>query len=164
MTVPYYHPLSVDNPIEMQTFGPLKPSNPKDVLGSSRVPLTTVSAYAIAEESLAMVEGLCKYGKYNYRGVGARISIYLDAAMRHLMKFQNGEERDPETGVHHLGSVRACMGIILDCAAMGNLMDDRPPRCEAMTELLDGMEARVKHLQELFKDHDPKHWTVADEV
>lgn len=141
-----------------------KPSNPKDLVGSTRIPLSIVSAIAIAEESLAMVEGMLKYGKYNYRAIGVRTSVYLDACHRHLQKYQNGEDRDPTTGVHHLGSARACLGVILDSAAQGKLTDDRPPRSPEMSKLLDGLEDRVKHLQHLFKDKQPKHYTIEDEV
>jgi hypothetical protein len=147
---------------EFSEYVSAKPSNPKDALGTNRIPLDIVSAIAIAEESLAMVEGMVKYGKYNYRGVGVRASIYLGAAHRHLQKYQNGENRDPKTGVHHLGSARACLGVLLDAEAQGKLTDDRPPSNPEMSRLLDEFEARVKHLKELFKDHDPKHWSIAD--
>lgn len=139
-----------------------KPTNPKDALGSTRVPLDIVSAIAIAEESLAMVEGMLKYGKYNFRKIGVRTSIYLGAAMRHIAKYNNGDDRDKKTGVHHLGSARACLGVILDAEAQGKLTDDRPPANPEMSALLDAMEARIKHLQELFKTHSPKHWTIHD--
>lgn len=109
-----------------------------------------------------MVEGMVKYGKYNYRGVGVRTSIYLGAAHRHMQKYQNGEDRDPKTGVHHLGSARACLGVLLDAEAQGKLTDDRPPANPVMSALLDAFESRVKHLKELFKDHDPYHYTIAD--
>jgi hypothetical protein len=140
----------------------VKPTNPKDALGTNRIPLDIVSAIAIAEEALAMVEGALKYGRYNYRAVGVRTSIYLGAVNRHLQKYQNGEDRDPKTGVHHLGSARACLGVILDAEAQGKLTDDRPPSNPNMSALLDAFEARVKHLKEVFKEHAPKHYTIAD--
>lgn len=147
---------------EFEAAQDTKPSNPKDALGTTRVPLAIISDVADAEESLAFVEGMCKYGKHNYRVVGVRASIYLDAARRHLAKYVNGEDRDPKTGVHHLGSVRACMGIILETAAMGKLVDDRPPSNPNFSAYIDELEARVKHLREMFKDKDPKHYTKDD--
>lgn len=139
-----------------------KPTNPKDGLGSDRVPMTTVSDIACAEESLAFTEGLLKYGRNNYRIMGVSASIYLDALRRHLAKFINGEDRDARTGVHHLGSVRACTSIILDAQAMGILTDDRPPKIEGFSEYIDSLEARVKYLKEMFKDRNPKHYTIQD--
>lgn len=118
---------------------------------------------ANAEESLAFLEGALKYGAYNYRVVGVKSGIYLDAARRHLAKYINGEDRDPKTGVHHLGSVRACTGIILESDAMGILVDTRPPRNPHFSAQLDALEARVKHLKEVFKEHNPTHYTIAYE-
>lgn len=141
----------------------LKPTNPKDALGTNRVPLSIVSDYATAEEALAMTEGMLKYGKWNYRVIGVKASIYLDAARRHIAKYNNGEDRDPKTGVHHLGSARACLGVILDAAAQGILKDDRPPRNPNLSQQLDDFEPRIKHLKETFKDHNPKHYTIDDD-
>lgn len=137
----------------------VKETNPKDALGSSRIPLSLPSDIANAEEALALVEGKLKYGGYNYRVSGVRATIYIDAARRHLAKWLNGEDRDPKTGVHHLGNVRACMSIIFDGLAMGNIVDDRPPKIDGFSEKLDALEANVKHLQEVFKDRNPKHFT-----
>ena len=148
----------------MSTTTDQKPTNPKDALGSTRLDLSLPSPFASGEEALAFEEGLCKYGRHNYRIIGIRASIYLAAALRHLWKFIMGEDRDPKTGVHHLGSVRACVGIILDAHGYGKLTDDRPPRAPGFSAWLDEMEARVKFLRDLFKDHDPKHYTIKDGV
>jgi len=139
-----------------------KPSNPKDDLGSTRIDLSLPSPFALGEEALAYEEGLCKYGRNNYRVVGVRTMIYVAAAFRHLWKFTMGEDRDPKTGVHHLGSVRACVGIILDAQGYGKLTDDRPPSPKGFSEWVDGLESRVKHLREMFKDKNPRHYTIAD--
>ena len=143
---------------------PEKPSNPKDSIGSTKVPLALCPATASAEQALAHLEGLTKYGAWNWRAVGVRSSIYLDAAMRHLTKWQNGEERDAKTGVHHLGSVMACCAIILDSKARGNLRDDRPPGIARYATELDQHEKTVKHLIELHKDKSPYHYTRSDDI
>lgn len=139
-----------------------KPSNPKDILGSTRVPMSLVSEVAVAEEALAHLEGALKYGFHNYRIVGVKSRIYLDAMKRHIAKYENGEDRDPKTGVHHFGYVRACTGIVLDAQALGILVDDRAPMIPNFSIYLDGLEARVKHLREVFKEHNPKHYTIED--
>lgn len=139
-----------------------KPSNPKDALGSNRCPMSIISDVAEAEEALAHLEGALKYGFHNYRVVGVRSSIYLDAIKRHYVKYRNGEDRDPKTGVHHLGYLRACSGVLLDAQAMGILTDDRPPAIKGFSQMIDDMEARVKHLKEVFKEHNPRHYTIAD--
>lgn len=139
-----------------------KPTNPKDALGSTRLDLSLPSPFAAAEEALAFEEGLCKYGRNNYRIIGVRASVYIAAALRHLWKYAMGQVRDPVTGVHHLGSVRACVGIIIDAEGYGKLTDDRPPSPPRFSKWLDGMEDRVKFLRELFKDKNPKHYTIKD--
>ena len=139
-----------------------KPSNPKDILGSTRVPMGIVSDIAMAEEALALTEGLLKYGKHNYTIVGVRSSVYIDAISRHLAKYKSGEDRAQDTGVHHLGSVRACSGIILECAARGILQDDRPPSNMELSKQIDDLEQRVKHLRDMFKDKSPKHYKIGD--
>lgn len=139
-----------------------KPSNPKDTLAVSRAPLGLISDVARAEEALAHLEGALKYGRSNYRIVGVKTSVYLDAMERHIAKYRNGEDRDPKTGVHHLGSVRACAGVLFDAMALGILTDDRPPRIEGFSKMIDDMEERIKHLREQFKDYSPQHYTIAD--
>jgi hypothetical protein len=124
--------------------------------------MSAVSEIAIAEEALAHVEGLLKYGRYNYRIIGVRSSVYLDASRRHIAKYAAGEDRDGKTGVHHLGSARACLGIILECDALGNLVDDRGPKIEEFSARLDALESRMKHLREVFKEHNPQHYTIND--
>lgn len=140
----------------------LKPSNPKDILGNTRVPMGLISDVAKAEEALALLEGALKYGFHNYRIIGVKAKVYIDAMERHLAKYRNGEDRDQKTGVHHLGYIRASTGILFDAEAMGILVDDRPPMIKNISEIIDGMEARVKHLKEVFKDHNPRHYTIED--
>lgn len=160
-------PLSDYNPRrEEDSFAPraedrraAKDSNPKDVAGSARIDMTLISAVACAEEALAMEEGGAKYGYYNYTVAGVKTRVYIAAAFRHLWKYLMGEDRDPKTGVHHLGNVRACAGIILEAESRKKLTDDRPPANPAASSWLDDMEARVKHVRDTFKGFRPRHFT-----
>lgn len=139
----------------------LKDTNPKDAIGSTKLPLHLVPDTATAYLALAFCEGATKYGAFNWRVAGVRASIYMAAARRHQAKWWNGEWADPKTGVPHLASAMACMAIILDAKLANKLTDDRPPAVP-MSELIDGMEATVKHLIEMHKDKNPRHWTIAD--
>lgn len=139
-----------------------KETNPKDAAGSARIDPTLVSAFAIAECALAMEEGSAKYGAFNYTVVGVKSRVYVAAAMRHLWKFLLGEDRDPKTGVHHLGSVMACAAIVIDAQVRSKLVDDRPPSHKDASAQLDSMEARVKRVREVFKDYSPRHYTIED--
>ncbi len=139
----------------------MKPTNPKDAIGVSKVPMHLVPGSAKAHLAMAFLEGALKYGKYNWRVAGVRTSIYLDAIERHLEKYKNGENFDQRTRVAHLGSIMACCAIILDADLVGKLNDDRPPRAP-VSELLDGFGGHIKHLQELFKDESPHQYTIED--
>lgn len=104
-----------------------KESNPKDAVGTKRVPFSTVPAGPIAEVGLAMLEGALKYGRHNYRAVGVRTSVYYDAALRHLTAFWEGQDIDPDSGLPHITKAMACLLVLRDSQIMGNVVDDRPP-------------------------------------
>lgn len=140
-----------------------KPTNPKDAIADGRLPLALVPDTVPAYASIAYAEGALKYGAYNWRAAGVRISVYIAAIRRHLIKFQNGEWADPSTGVPHLASVIAGAGIILDARACGKLIDDRPPRAP-MGEVFDELEGIFAGLRDMFADRDPRHWTIADDL
>lgn len=140
-----------------------KETNPKDAIGSDKLPLHLVPASLEAYASLAFLEGALKYGKFNWRIAGVRLSIYIDALKRHTKKLEDGEWDDAKTGVPHLASIIACAGIPLDAKECGKLTDDRAPRGKA-SELIDRLAAQVVKLKNLFKDHNPKQYTIADGV
>jgi len=138
-----------------------KPSNPKDAIGSKKLAMHLVPSIIQAYASLAFTEGALKYGKYNWRVAGVRLSIYLDAIHRHLAKLQNGEWADKATRVPHLASIIACAGIIADARLHRKLTDDRPPEQVELSSLLDGEMAMItQHLQDLFKDHNPVQYNI----
>jgi hypothetical protein len=138
-----------------------KPTNPKDAIGSTKIGTTAVPDVVKFFTSLGNLEGLLKYGTANWSFAGVRCSIYLDALDRHLAKFKAGEWCDPKTKVPHLSSALACLGIILDAHVRGMITDDRPPPNPGLIEWIDGAEANVKHLKELFAEHEPVHYNLA---
>lgn len=104
-----------------------KQSNPKDVLGIKKVPVSTLPATVKYEVGLAMLEGARKYGRHNYRVVGVRASVYYDALNRHIDSWWEGEEIDPDSGLPHLIKAIACLYVLRDSQLRGNCEDDRPP-------------------------------------
>lgn len=138
-------------------------ANPKDAAGRAKVPLWLLSPVAKAAWALAQFAGLKKYGAWNWRGTEVLASVYLSAAMRHLDAYLSGETHDPEDGTHHLGNVMACCAILLDAAACGKLIDDRPPFA-SHRPAYDAAKANVARLDAQYADRDPKHWTIADSV
>lgn len=128
-----------------------KPTNPKDAVGISKVPFSTVPARVIAELGLAMMEGALKYGRHNYRETSVRASVYYDAALRHLMDWWEGVDTDPDSGLSHLTKAMACLAVLRDATHQNKLTDDRPPG--------DGLaiESLNKQAEALLKRYpDPK--------
>lgn len=141
-----------------------KLTNPKDHFGSAKIDLGLAPDTMEVMAAEAFLEGALKYGRYNWRVAGVRASIYYAALKRHMKKWWNGQDRDPKTGVHHLCNALACITILFDAEVYGKLEDDRPP-CpdpDAMARLIDSMESSVSRLKEMFKDHKPKQYTIAD--
>jgi Domain of unknown function (DUF5664) len=100
--------------------------NPKDAIGSKKVSISKVPPSAIIEMARAFENGAAKYGAYNYRETEVRASIYVDAAIRHLMCWFDGEQVADDSGVTHLGHALASIGILVDTTECGTLADDRP--------------------------------------
>lgn len=100
--------------------------NPKDRLGMCKPPLHLIPPAAEVLESVVMALGAKKYGAFNWRTSAVRASVYVAAARRHLLAWFDGQDNDPESGMPHLAHARACLGILLDALATGNLVDDRP--------------------------------------
>ena len=158
-----FSPFSPVNPCEGDQEM-VKESNPKEFFGNQKLHLDVVPGCVEQYCSLALLEGALKYGRYNWRIKGARISTYISAAKRHLDKYVEGQWADPKTQVPHLASVLACVAIILDAGLMGTLRDDRPPSLPNHDQWIDAQTSVVAHLQELFKNHDPRQYVIGDTV
>ena len=105
---------------------PLVPINPKDSIGLTKVSLSKIPVAGLIHEALAMKNGAEKYGPHNWREHPVIATVYYDAALRHMMAWFDGEEVAADSGVHHLGHAKACLGIMLDAMENGKLGDDRP--------------------------------------
>lgn len=117
-----------------------KSSNPKDVLASDeqRVLLHLIPSPALIETARALMDGARKYGPYNWREEGVGATTYLSASLRHIRAYLDGQKNAADSGVHHLGHAIACLAILLDAEAVGNLVDDRPlsaPTASLMDEM-----------------------------
>lgn len=90
-------------------------------------PLTLISRRANDQEALVLAFGKQKYDAWNW-SKGIAWSRVLDAAMRHISAFADGEDTDSETGLSHLAHARCCMGFLLDYEKEHPELDDRRPR------------------------------------
>lgn len=138
-----------------------KPSNPKDMVGSSKVPMHLWPETATVLGCMALLDGMLKYGRANWRAIGVRSSIYYDACRRHMDKWFEGEDLDQDSGLPHLAHALACIAVIVDAQAAGKLNDDRQV-AGGFHALLREMQPHVERLKSLYKDKHPKHYTRED--
>jgi hypothetical protein len=101
--------------------------NPKTRFGMAKPPLSLIPATALVHMAEGFRDGAAKYGPANWRQDPVSTSTYLNAAYRHIAAWQDGEECDPVSGVHHLGHAADCLAILMDAQACNTLLDDRPP-------------------------------------
>lgn len=101
-------------------------SNPKDSIGSLKVAISRFPMAGLIHGSHGMMDGAEKYGPFNWRENKVVAHIYVDAAIRHIINWFEGQETAKDSEVHHLGHAIACCAILLDAQETGNLIDDRP--------------------------------------
>lgn len=138
-----------------------KPTNPKQPIGSNKIPYHLWPFIASAYGSLGMLDGTLKYGRSNFRASGVKASIYIDACLRHLVAWFEGEENASDSGVSHLGHALACIAIILDARAAGNFTDDRMYPGGYLSAV-EELERVVATLRQRHADKTPHHFTIQD--
>tara|TARA_R100001230_G_scaffold22211_1_gene12659 strand:- start:79 stop:489 length:411 start_codon:yes stop_codon:yes gene_type:complete len=104
-----------------------KQTNPKDACGIKKVPISGMPVNVLLEAGLVKLHGDLKYGRFNWRDVGVRGSVYYDAAFRHLAAWYEGEDNDPDSGLHHISHAITGLIVLRDSIMRGNWTDDRPP-------------------------------------
>ena len=139
----------------------MKSSNPKDAIGGTKLPLHLWPTTATAMGCLGMLEGMCKYGRSNFRIHGVLASVYISAAMRHLALWFEGEDNDPVSGVPHLGNALSCIAIIVDAMAAGKLLDDRMVT-GGYRAFVDQYSPYVEQIKATYGNYNPQHFSIAD--
>jgi hypothetical protein len=129
----------------------IKASNPKDAIGSRKVGLSRVSMPVMMEVDVAMFEGAMKYGRHNYRAIGIRSSVYFDATLRHLFAWWEGQDIDPDSGLHHITKAIAGLMVVRDAMLQGKVDDDRPPR-HANDQFVAELNAKIAALIEKYPE------------
>jgi hypothetical protein len=136
-----------------------KLTNPKDIVGVRKAPMSTVPANVLAEIGVAMLEGSVKYGRHNYRVAGVRASVYYDAVMRHLMSWWEGEDIDSDSNMNHITKALSCLVVLRDAQMQKMYTDDRPPKAKAFYEELHQKSAIIL---DKYSDRNPKHYSELD--
>jgi len=102
------------------------PENPKAIYGRAKPSLGLIPGAAMVEASAVFQLGADKYGRFNWRKDPVEAETYMNAALRHMFSWFDGEDNDPESGASHLAHALACMAILIDAKATGKLIDNRP--------------------------------------
>lgn len=128
-------------------------ANPKTLMGRRKVPnLSVIPAASIVIMGAAMrygayeaprLDGGKGYGPFNWREVPIEAGVYIDAAVRHLMQWYDGEEIAADSGVSHLGHAMGAIGILIDAIENNTWIDTRPTQVsQAATRLLEEMKTQ----------------------
>lgn len=136
-----------------------KLTNPKDIVGVRKAPMSTVPANVIAEVGVAMLEGASKYGRHNYRVAGVRASVYYDGTMRHIMSWWEGEDLDPDSNLSHITKAIAGLVVLRDAMMQDMCTDDRPPKSKEFYTKLNQIASQTidRHTEK-----KPRHYTIDD--
>lgn len=89
-----------------------------------KMPLHLLSSEALMQTAAVLKFGADKYAAHNWRG-GFAWSRPLAAAMRHILAFNAGEDKDPESGLSHLAHAACCIMFLLEFEKTHPELDDR---------------------------------------
>jgi hypothetical protein len=89
-----------------------------------KTPMNLLSREALEQIAMVMAFGKDKYAAHNWRK-GFQWSRPLSAAMRHIMAFNDGEDKDPESGLSHLAHAACCIMFLLEFEKTHKELDDR---------------------------------------
>lgn len=93
--------------------------------GTKEVELHGIPWESLAELGRVFKFGANKYEDYNFRR-GYKWSLSYDALQRHLWLFWSREDKDEESGLHHLAHAAWHCLILLFYSITGRGTDDRP--------------------------------------
>ena len=106
-------------------------TNPKKRQGDLKPGISCIPPSALIEEGLVMAGGAERYGPFNWNVNPVDCTTYYNAIWRHLASWYTRQDRDKKSGLLHLAHIRASCGILIDAAAKGTLIDDRPNTTDA---------------------------------
>lgn len=77
-----------------------------------KAPLSLINRAALEAEARVLEFGANKYGLLNWQN-GMEHRRLVDAVLRHVTAYADGEELDPESGLSHLAHARSGLGFLL---------------------------------------------------
>lgn len=99
--------------------------DPKSEEGQKKPQLHLIPGAANDAMARALEQGAKRYGTRNWVQGQVSVCTYISAMKRHIDAYMDGEDLDPDSGVHHLGHVMANCAIVLDAERHGTLVDNR---------------------------------------
>lgn len=80
---------------------------------ADKLPLGLIPRSAQEAEAAVLAFGAEKYDRHNWRK-GMAWSRLVDAALRHIAAWNDGEDYDAESGISHLAHARCCLGFLIE--------------------------------------------------
>ena len=142
-------------------------STPKKVDGggmrfnSGKLPIELVPTSAMYALADVLEYGATKYDDHNWRR-GMKWSIPYSCAMRHLLKWFEGEERDEESGKEHLSHVMANIAMLIEFKSTCKELDDRfkgEQRTYDSFQEDNGKEEVNKEMEEMAEYFEPENYS-----
>lgn len=101
--------------------------DPKAQAGSKKMLFDHIPMSAYLELSEGMIDGVPKYGKYNWFDVDEDLDVlvYINAALRHLYLYMAGEDYARDSGKHHITHAISGLSVARDAEMLGKLADTR---------------------------------------
>lgn len=91
---------------------------------TGKPPLSLLSTEWLLEVARVLEYGKKKYAAHNWRK-GIQFSRLLDAAQRHILAFNDGENLDQDTRLSHLAHASCCLMFLYETSIIKPDMDDR---------------------------------------
>jgi len=101
--------------------------NPKDLIGTKKPDLTLLPYDALIGIAKCMQDGAVKYGPFNWREKGKKVTTrtYVAAAIRHLFSYLARQDNCSDSGNNHVDAAIAGLMVLRDAQANNNCVDDR---------------------------------------
>lgn len=100
------------------------PSNGGTKYDQEKIRLELLSTPALLEIAKVLTFGAKKYSDNNWRK-GFLWTRLIGAALRHVLSFMGGEDKDPETGFSHIAHAACCLMFLLEHEIKKLGTDDR---------------------------------------
>jgi len=89
-----------------------------------KLPMHLLSTEALSQVAAVLQFGAEKYDAHNWRK-GFIWSRTISAALRHMLAFNAGEDRDPESNLSHVAHAMCCLMFLLEFEKTHPELDDR---------------------------------------